>query len=147
MNPMWEPVYDFMLGADFTVFIPPGFVIAYEYGREAGENLLYLLYAAPEGTIKVQVDTLIKSQSGIVKSVKQMNEEEMASFLGDFDAYFLAAKETGFVPYALRSDGTTLGVVTIGGEERTENCLLTYELEEPVGEYCAFDPCKGHFEQ
>ncbi len=32
-NPMWEPVYDFPLAVDFTLFIPPGFVISYEYGR------------------------------------------------------------------------------------------------------------------
>ena len=141
-NPMWEPVYDFPLGFDFTIFIPPGFVIAYEYGKAGSENFLYLLYVAPEGIIKVQVDALIQFNAGIVKSVKHMSDEEMQSFLDEFDAYFLEAKENGFVSYALRADGTTLGVVTIGGEDGSINCLSNWDLQEPVGEFCAFDPAE-----
>jgi len=141
-NPMWEPVYDFPLDVDFTLIIPPGFVISYEYGKRGSENFLYLLYIAPEGIIKVHVDTLINFGSGIVNSVKQMSEEEMQGLLVEFDDYFQTAKENGFVSYALRSDGTILGEVTVGSEEGSINCLSNWNLEEPVGEFCAFDPAK-----
>ena len=73
-NPMWEPLYDFQLAIDFTLIIPPGFVVSYEYGKTGSENFLYLLYAAPEGIIKVHVDTLISLESDQIKSVKQMSE-------------------------------------------------------------------------
>ena len=141
-NPMWEPVYDFALGVDFTIFIPPGFVIAYEYGKTGSENFLYLLYVAPKGIIKVQVDALINFLSEDVKSVKQISEEEMQGFLAEFDEYFQTAKENGFVSYALRSDGTILGVVSVGSEEGSINCLSNWNLAEPFGEFCAFDPAK-----
>jgi len=130
------------LDVDFTLIIPPGFVISYEYGKTGCENFLYLLYIAPEGIINVQVDTLINFGSGIVNSVKQIREEEMQGFLAEFDEYFQTAKGNGFVSYALRSDGTILGVVSVGSEEGLINCLSNWNLAEPVGEFCAFDPAK-----
>ncbi len=141
-SPMWEPVYEFPLGVDFTIFIPPGFVIAYEFGKTGSENFLYLLYVAPEGIINVQVYALIQFTAGTVRSVKQMSDEELQGFLDEFDAYFMEAKENGFVSYELTSDGTTLGQVFVGSEEGSFNCLSNWNLGEPVGEFCAFDPEK-----
>ena len=66
----------------------------------------------------------------------------MQSFLVEFDEYFQTAKENGFVSYALRSDGTILGEVTVVSEEGSINCLSNWDLAEPAGEFCAFDPAK-----
>ena len=141
-NPMWEPLYDFPLAADFTLIIPPGFVISYEYGKTGSENFLYLVYVAPEGIIKVHVDALIDFGSEVVKSVKDMSDEEMRGFLDAFDTFFQTAKETGFVQYRLSSNGTTLGQIAIGSEEGSENCLMYWDLAEHAGDLCAFDPDK-----
>ncbi len=111
-------------------------------GESGSENFLYLLYIAPEGITRVHVDTLVSFGSEEIKSVKQMSEEEIRGFLAEFDAFFQTAKETGFVPYSLTSNGTTLGQIAIGSEEGSENCLMYWDLKDHVGELCAFDPDK-----